>query len=121
MIGVIPPEGAGALSGRRAHASAHRQRDCEDRTSAGGWGCFYLSAVLAQDCFADAQAEAGAAAGTLGGEERVEDVAQVFWGDAGAVVLKDQPDRIWIAGLAAAEANADGAFVARLTDRLFGV
>src|SRR5215472_1921688 len=73
--------------------------------------------MLANDGHADAQAEAGAAAGTLGGVERIEDAWQSFRADADAVVLKRDADAV----AAAARANLQAAGFADFADGLFGV
>ena len=79
------------LHWRRFLPGPYRQRDCEDRPSARCIGGFDVSCVLAQHGLADAQSEAGAAAGAFGGEERIKNVRQVFGSDAGAVILKYDP------------------------------
>jgi len=73
--------------------------------------------VLAEDGFADTQAQSGAAAGTLGGEKGVEDVGKTFVGDSRSVVLKDDPDGVGLA----AEPYADRSFFAGLANGLVGV
>ena len=69
----------------------------------------------ANDAVADAEAEAGAFAGGLGGEERIEDAFGLA--DAGAVV--DESDFDEIRGLAGA--NADFAVIAGFLDGVVGV
>src|SRR5687767_9132278 len=53
-----------------------RQAHGEDRPAAGRTGGRHLAAVLLHDLVADRQAEPGAFAHGLGGEERIEDAAE---------------------------------------------
>src|SRR5829696_8991835 len=76
---------AGPLDGVRL--AGDRQRDREGGAAAGAAAHLHLAAVLLDDALAHPEAEAGALALPLGGEERLEDVAQRLLGDAGAVVL----------------------------------
>src|SRR3990172_1805074 len=63
------------------------QPDREDAPSVRRAGGVDLPAMLLDDAVADAQAEAGPLPHRLCGEERLEDPAEVFFGDSGAVVL----------------------------------
>src|SRR5258708_13236992 len=56
----------------------HRKRDREHRAATRGRRGFDVASVLAKHGLADAQAEASATAGPLGGKERIKNVRQVF-------------------------------------------
>src|ERR1700682_3840242 len=73
--------------------------------------------MLAQHGLADAQAEAGAAAGAPGGEERIKNVRQVVGCDSWTNILKDDPHRVGIAS----DADTNRAFLAAFPDRLFRI
>src|SRR5260370_4424402 len=73
--------------------------------------------MLAQDGLADAQAEAGPAAGPPGGEEGIKNVRQLFGVDSGAIILKDDPDRVGIAS----DVDTYRAFLPAFADRLLRV
>src|SRR5260221_5520069 len=71
----------------------HRKRDREHRAATRGRRGFDVASVLAEHGLADAQSEASATAGPLGGKERIKNVRQVFRGDSRSVILKDDPYR----------------------------
>jgi hypothetical protein len=73
--------------------------------------------VLAQHRLADAQSEAGAAAGALGGEEGIENVRQIFGCDSWAIILKHDPHRVGLAS----DAHTNRAFVAVFADGLLRI
>src|SRR5690349_4165969 len=93
------------------------QSDGEQGAARGKRLGFDEPAMLADDGHADAQAEAGAAAGTLGGVEGIEDARKSFGADADAVVLKGDDDAV----AAAAGANLEAAGLADFADGLLGV
>ena len=73
--------------------------------------------MLAHDGHADAETEAGAAAGALGGVEGIEEARKSFGADADAIVLKGDADAV----AAAARENLEASGVADFADGLFGV
>ena len=103
--------GLGLLAGRG------REIDGEGRAAAGKYFGFDVSAVFANDGHADAEPQAGAAAGTLGGVKGVEDARKRFGADADAVILNS--DRKLLTG--ATGTNLDAAGVADFADGLLGV
>src|SRR5260370_5143465 len=100
--------------GLRCH---DRQRDREHRASARGRRGFDVPSMLAKHGLADAQAEAGPAAGTSGREEWIKDVRQGFGCDSWTVILKHDPYRVGIAS----DAHTNRAFLAAFADRLLGI
>ena len=56
-----------------------------------GGRSFNVASVFAEHGLADAQSQAGATAGTLGGEEGIENVRQIFGRDSRAIILKHNP------------------------------
>ena len=98
-------------------AERGREIDGEGRAAGGKHFGFDVSAVLANDGHADAEPQAGAAAGTLGGVKGVEDARKRFWADAHAVILNG--DRKLPADPAGT--NLDAAGVADFADGLLGV
>src|SRR5438046_9422766 len=66
-----------------------RGREIDGKGRAARGKCFGLdvSSVLANDGHADAEPQAGAAAGTLGGVKGIEDAWKCFGADAHAVIL----------------------------------
>ena len=81
-------------SGCVAAAGARRQQNLERRPLPDPALDRDLAAVIADDAVADAEAEAGAFADFAGGEERIEDPAQVLVGDAVAGVGDEELDRV---------------------------
>src|SRR6266513_3821344 len=81
--------------------------------------CFGLdvSSVLANDGHADAEPQAGAAAGTLGGVKGIEDAWKCFGADAHAVILNGDGNLITVA----ARTDLDSAVVTNFADGLLGV
>src|SRR5437899_13090888 len=73
--------------------------------------------MFSHDRHADAQPEAGAASGALGGEERVEDPRQHLTGDARAVVLENDRDSV----LGGPDANVQDPALALPANGLLGV
>src|SRR5581483_3816424 len=69
-----------------------------------------LAAVVLDDAVAHRKPEAGALAHVLGGEERIEHLADVLGGDAGAVVFEFDAQMARLAARlgAAVERGADG-------------
>src|SRR5205814_3919998 len=81
--------------------------------------CFGLdvSSVLANDGHADAKPQAGAAAGTLGGVEGIENAWKCFGADAHAVILNGDRNLLTVA----ARTDLDSAVVTNFADGLLGV
>src|ERR1700694_2269527 len=73
--------------------------------------------MFTNDGHADAEPQAGAAAGTLGGVKGVEDARKRFGADADTVILNGERKLLAVA----AGTNLDAAGVADFADGLFGV
>lgn len=80
-----------------------RQRHHGQNAAVRAVGDLDAAAVLADDAPANGEAQAGAVADRLGGEEGIEDVVQVLLGDAGAGVGNLQPHRLFFRCRAHAE------------------
>src|SRR5579862_3634784 len=78
---------------------------------------FDFAVVFPEDGQADAQAQTSAAAGALGREKGVEDPRQYLMGNAGAIILERGQHVV----TGAADADAEHALVANLSDRLLRI
>ena len=94
-----------------------RQRDFEYRPASRAGAGLNLSSMLPQNCFADAQAQTGAASRPLGGIERIENVGQHLGGDSRPVILKDNRNRL----VTLFQPDPQRTQFAGLAHRLFGV
>src|SRR5437016_4754801 len=94
-----------------------REIDGEGRAASRECFGFDVTAVFANDGHADAEPQAGAAAGTLGGVKGIKDARKRLGADADAVVLNG--DRKLVND--AAGTNLDAAGVADFADGLLGV
>jgi hypothetical protein len=73
--------------------------------------------VLANNGHADAETEAGAAAGTLGGVKGIEDAGQRFGADADTIILDGDHNLVAVAS----STELDAASVTNFADSLLGV
>src|SRR5438309_4614507 len=96
-----------------------RGREIDGKGRAAGGKCFGLDvpSVLANDGHADAEPQAGAAPGTLGGVKGIEDAGKCFGADAHAVILNGDGNLL----TGAARTNLDSAVVTNFADGLLGV
>ena len=86
-IGLGRAAGGGGNRFKPCRVGGGGQLDGEGRAFAGLAGGDDVSAVFTDDAVAQAQAEAGALADFLGGEERIENALEIFGRNAGAIVV----------------------------------
>src|SRR5580692_1134689 len=113
--------GAGRIHGNERRTAAHLRSKGEDDGEGGAArgerGGFNIATVLFNDGHADTEAVTCAAAGTLGGEQRIEETGDGFGLDANAIVLDGDAN----ATGQAINMNLDAAGLADFANGLFGV
>src|SRR5215469_12372157 len=83
----------------------------------GGIRCLHGSVMFLHHGLADAKPQPSSTAGALRRVERIKDARQVFFRDAGPVVMKTDPDGL----VTFSQANPQCAAIAGLADRLLSV